>query len=185
MEIYLIRHTTPAIESGICYGASDVDVAAGFDTEVARVKPLLPIQTPDVYTSPLQRCENLAAALFGSNYTKDDRLKEMNFGDWEMLPWDNISRNALRKWADNVVFEHIPGGESYEELYTRSISLLEEVIAKGNDAVFVTHNGVIRCILAYVTDTALVDAFDISMDYGHISHLQVENGEVKVIFSNL
>ena len=185
MEIYLIRHTTPAIESGICYGASDVDVAADFETEAARVKLLLPAKALDVYTSPLQRCEKLAAALFGNGYIKDDRLKEMNFGDWEMLPWDNISRNALRKWADNVVFEHIPGGESYEELYTRSIQLLEEIIEKGNDAVLVTHGGVIRCILAHVTDTALVDAFDIAVDYGRISHLQAENGEVAVIFSNL
>lgn len=185
MEIYLIRHTTPAIESGVCYGASDVDVAGSFDTEVARIKPLLPAKTMDVYTSPLQRCEKLAAALFGSQYTTDDRLKEMNFGSWEMLPWDSISHNALRKWADNVVFEHIPGGESYEELYTRSITLLEEVMAKGNDAVLVTHGGVIRCILAHVTDTALVDAFDIQVDYGRISHLQVENEEIKVIFSNL
>ncbi|NLU94430.1 alpha-ribazole phosphatase [Chitinophaga sp. Ak27] len=185
MEIYLIRHTTPAIESGVCYGASDVDVAASFDTEVARIKPLLPAKPLEVYTSPLQRCEKLAAALFGDVYTKDGRLKEMNFGDWEMLPWDNISRTALRKWADNVVFEHIPGGESYEELYVRSIQLLEEVMAQGKDAVLVTHGGVIRCILAHVTDTALVDAFDISVDYGRISHLQVENEEIKVIFSNL
>ncbi|NLR78582.1 alpha-ribazole phosphatase [Chitinophaga eiseniae] len=185
MEIYLIRHTTPAIESGVCYGASDVDVAASFDTEVARIKPLLPAKSLEVYTSPLQRCEKLAAALFGDTYTKDDRLKEMNFGDWEMLPWDNISRTALRKWADNVVFEHIPGGESYEELYVRSIQLLEEVMSNGKDAVLVTHGGVIRCILAHVTDTALVDAFDILVDYGHISHLQVENEEIKVIFSNL
>lgn len=185
MEIYLIRHTTPAIESGTCYGASDVDVAAGFETEAARLKPLLPPATLDVYTSPLQRCEKLAAALFGNGYTKDDRLKEMNFGDWEMLPWDSISRSALRKWADNVVFEHIPGGESYEELYTRSIQLLEEIIEKGNNAALVTHGGVIRCILAHVTDTALVDAFDIAVDYGSISHLKVENGEAEVIFSNL
>ncbi|SEW02803.1 alpha-ribazole phosphatase [Chitinophaga arvensicola] len=185
MEIYLIRHTTPAIESGICYGASDVDVAEGFDTEVARLKPLLPTQPVQVITSPLQRCEKLAAALYGAAYTTDDRLKEMNFGKWEMLPWDSISKNALSKWADNVVFEHIPGGESYEELYNRSISLLEEVIASQKDTVLVTHGGVIRCILAHVTDTPLVDAFDISVNYGHISHLQEENGEIKVIFSNL
>lgn len=185
MEIYLIRHTTPAIESGICYGASDVDVAGSFDPEAARIKPLLPTSPVEVYTSPLQRCEKLAAALFGNSYIKDDRLKEMNFGNWEMLPWDNISKNALSKWADNVVFEHIPGGESYEELYNRSIAVLEEITATGKDTVLVTHGGVIRCIMAHVTDTPLVDAFDISVDYGHISHLQVENGEVKVIFSNL
>ncbi|MFY0253369.1 alpha-ribazole phosphatase family protein [Chitinophaga sp. 30R24] len=186
MEIYIIRHTTPAIESGICYGGgSDVDVAPSFETEVARLKPLLPTQAVDVYTSPLQRCEKLAVALFGDHYTKDDRLKEMHFGNWEMLPWDQISRNALNRWAENVVFEHIPGGESYEELYTRSIALLDELIIKNRDVVLITHGGVIRSILAHVTDTPLVDAFDLAIDVGRISHLQVNEEGIKVIFSNL
>ena len=30
MEIYLVRHTTPAINNGICYGQTDVDL--NFDT---------------------------------------------------------------------------------------------------------------------------------------------------------
>ncbi|MCW3462046.1 alpha-ribazole phosphatase [Chitinophaga nivalis] len=184
MEIYLIRHTAPAIEAGICYGATDIAVADTFETEAADVKTRLPVITTDVYSSPLQRCQQLATALFGDGFTTDDRLQEMNFGSWEMLPWDDISRSALKRWADNVVFEHIPGGESYAELYTRSIQLLEEIIAKGKDATLVTHGGVIRCIMAYATDTPLADAFDFQIEYGRITHLQVLNDEIKVIFSN-
>jgi alpha-ribazole phosphatase len=185
MEIYLIRHTTPAIESGICYGASDVDVANSFEEEVARIKPLLPSGNFKVISSPLQRCSKLAAGLFGDQFQTDDRLKEMNFGNWEMLTWDMIGKNALNKWAENVVFEKVPGGESYEELFNRSIQILEECVAGGEDTVFVTHGGVIRCILALVTDTPLVDAFDLNVDYGRISHIKSEKGAFSLIFSNL
>ena len=35
MKIYLIRHTQPDVEKGICYGSSDLDVAATFEAEAA------------------------------------------------------------------------------------------------------------------------------------------------------
>jgi len=90
MEIYLIRHTTPAVERGICYGFADIDVAPTFETEAARVKGLLPDKPMDVYASPLQRCSKLATYLFGHTFTTDERLKELNFGDWEMQRWDDL-----------------------------------------------------------------------------------------------
>jgi len=34
MEIYLIRHTTPDVAKGICYGQTDLDVANTFEEEV-------------------------------------------------------------------------------------------------------------------------------------------------------
>ena len=38
MKITLIRHTLVAVETGICYGWSDVGVAPSFETEASRVK---------------------------------------------------------------------------------------------------------------------------------------------------
>nr|WP_295869277.1 alpha-ribazole phosphatase [uncultured Chitinophaga sp.] len=184
MEIYLIRHTTPAIESGICYGFSDIGVADTFETEVAAIKAKLPAGTFDVYSSPLQRCHQLAVTLFGDNIHTDERLKEMNFGAWEMLAWEAIGKEELQVWADDFVQAKVPQGESYEELYTRSMAFIEEIIEKGNNAVLVTHGGVIRSILAHATNTPLVDSFDLKVQYGRISQLQVENGDIKVIFYN-
>ncbi len=37
MEIYLIRHTTPKIAQGICYGQSDLELASNFDDEMASI----------------------------------------------------------------------------------------------------------------------------------------------------
>lgn len=184
MEIYLIRHTAPAIESGICYGFSDIDVAATFEEEAAQIRSKLPAGTFDIYSSPLQRCRKLATTLFGENVTIDDRLKEMNFGAWEMLPWEAIGKEELAAWADDFVLARVPQGESYEDLYTRSMALIEELTGKGKDAVIVTHGGVIRSILAHATNTPLADSFDLKVQYGRISHLQVENGDIKVIFYN-
>ena len=51
MEIYLIRHTTPNIEKGICYGQADLDITETFLEEVEAIKPHLPQKAPDTSKS--------------------------------------------------------------------------------------------------------------------------------------
>ena len=41
MQIYLVRHTTPDIVPGICYGRQDLGLAASFDAEAAAVRSKL------------------------------------------------------------------------------------------------------------------------------------------------
>ena len=54
MKITLIRHTRVAVETGICYGWSDVGVAPSFETEASRVKENISNERFDiVYSSPL------------------------------------------------------------------------------------------------------------------------------------
>ena len=43
MEIYLIRHTTPAVEAGTCYGQADLDVIETFEQEASIIKQYLPL----------------------------------------------------------------------------------------------------------------------------------------------
>ncbi|MBV7533456.1 alpha-ribazole phosphatase [Chitinophaga sp. sic0106] len=184
MEIYLIRHTTPAVERGICYGFTDIDVAPTFETEAARIKGLLPAKPMDVYASPLQRCSKLATYLFGNTFTTDDRLKELNFGDWEMQRWDDLGPDALQKWMDDFVYVRVPNGESYQDLYARAVEILNEVIAKGRDAVLVTHSGIIRALLAHITDTPLEKSFERRTEYGRIACLSVTDNQVNIVFYN-
>ena len=54
MKITLIRHTRVAVETGICYGWSDVGVAPSFETEASRVKENISNEQFDiVYSFPL------------------------------------------------------------------------------------------------------------------------------------
>jgi alpha-ribazole phosphatase len=62
--IYLIRHTTPAVARGICYGQTDLDVTETFSEEAAVIRQCLPGTIGLVYSSPLKRCTLLAKELF-------------------------------------------------------------------------------------------------------------------------
>ncbi|SCC51779.1 alpha-ribazole phosphatase [Chitinophaga costaii] len=181
MRIYLIRHTTPSIPRGTCYGFTDLDLAPTFETEASRLLPLLPTAPLSVYASPLQRCHRLAQFLFPSaTIALDHRLKELNFGDWEMQRWDNLGENALQEWMTDYVHTRVPNGESYKDLYTRSIESLLEIVAAGQDSAIVTHGGVIRSILAYVMNTPLEKSFDTRVEWGRMARLDYDGHTFRV-----
>ena len=97
MNIYLIRHTKPAVESKICYGQTDLPVDASFPQELARIKSIIPQKFDVIFTSPLQRCKTLAHNLNADRIIEDNDLMEINFGDWEMKPYTEITFNEFEE----------------------------------------------------------------------------------------
>ena len=156
MTLWLVRHATPLIKPGVCYGALDVpaDPAATERTAqaLAQVLPLGIV----VKSSTLQRCELLAQALHRLRpdlaYEADARIAEMNFGQWEGQPWDAIGPSALQAWTDDFAHHRAGGGESVHTFMQRVAAawdevgddVLDEAQAARHDTVWITHAGVIR-----------------------------------------
>ncbi len=191
LTIYLIRHTTPAIGKGICYGQSDLDVTASFPEEAAVILQELPgtgEKIGRVYSSPLQRCSKLAARLFPATPVSiHDELKEIHCGDWEMRPWEEIPKAEIDPWMSDFVQVRIPGGESYLDLYGRVISWFNRTIREEGPIAIVTHGGVIRSILSWISSTPLTDSFNVfSLHYGCTIRLRGEGGSFSYeILSNI
>jgi alpha-ribazole phosphatase len=163
-EIYLIRHTTPAVEKGICYGQTDLDVTESFEEEAAGIRECLPDGFASVYSSPLRRCSMLAERLFpGTSLLLREQLMEIHCGEWEMRGWDQLPREAIDPWMADFVNIRIPGGESYIDLHNRVSRCWEEIVAvAGSEPIaVVAHGGVIRSILAGLTGTPLIDSFKV------------------------
>ena len=188
MEIYLVRHTTPAVEKGICYGQSDLDVTESFLNEAAVIQQHLPENIAAVYSSPLQRCTKLATYLYPNHAVQlEDRLMEINCGIWEMKRWDDIPKEEVNPWMEDFVNIRIPGGESYVDLHQRVSNIFEVVQQQPRPSVIVAHGGVIRSILAYITGTHLKDSFNVfSLHYGCVIKITVaENGLNHEVLSNI
>ncbi|MDR2913911.1 MAG: alpha-ribazole phosphatase [Tannerella sp.] len=174
MEIYLIRHTSVDVPQGVCYGQTDVPLKPSFEEEAAIIKKqLLPVSFDAVYTSPLSRCTRLATYCGYPNAERDERLKEMFMGDWEMQVFDEINDPQLQEWYDNYL--HVPtrNGESYQDLLARVSSFFKELVihAKKNNhqkiAVF-AHGGVLLCAQIYVGVIAPTNALQKLPSYGEI-----------------
>jgi len=173
MEIYLIRHTTPKIDKGICYGQSDIDVQNSFEGEVIAIKKNIPtsIENVAVYSSPLIRCKKLAQC-FSKEITFDKRLMEVNFGDWELQPWNAINEDDLNTWMADFVNVAPSNGESYVQLSERVNTAFDAIVKdSGEDKIIVAHGGVIRAIVAKIKQIDLKDSFSIKIPYNHVVKL--------------
>ncbi len=191
MKLTLIRHTRLAITPGVCYGQSDIDVAASFANEAELTKAkIASMQFDAVYTSPLQRCHKLAQALNVGESLQDARLKELHFGDWELQAWDDIARDIFDVWAHDYANKAPPNGESFSQLQLRNIDFINEVFKAGPQANIcaVTHGGVIRSLLAHVLNMPLKGLFRFNIDYGSVTQIEFfdnPNAVPKINFVNL
>lgn len=144
--LWLVRHATPLIETGTCYGRLDV-AADTADTEAAAEALHLALPSgAALVSSPLQRCRQLATALGRRRPTTpirpDKRLAEMHFGSWEGRPWQDIGAAALDAWTADFALHAPGGGETVQAFIDRVAAAMDDV--PDGDTAWVTHAGVIR-----------------------------------------
>ncbi|CAG9257092.1 MULTISPECIES: alpha-ribazole phosphatase [Burkholderia] len=157
MDVVLIRHPAVGVEPGICYGRSDVPLAAPADAGAQAVRAhlsLLGAPLPEqVWTSPLTRCASVAeriAQACGVPLQRDADWQEMDFGAWEMRRWDDIDRAALDAWAADLMHACAHGGESVARFAARVARRADAVARFDRPQWAVTHAGVIRVFAAHV-----------------------------------
>ena len=175
MEIYLIRHTEPDIEKGICYGNSDIGIKLPIEKDIDLILKKIVHKVDVIYSSPLLRCSYLSKKLQAKMQTKlllDERLKELNFGDWEMKKWDSINQTDLMRWMNNYEIESCPNGESYLDLKLRATSFLNELKNLNlKTIVIVSHGGFIRTCISIVCQQSFTESMNQKVDYGCVINL--------------
>jgi alpha-ribazole phosphatase len=188
MDIYLIRHTSVEINNKeICYGYSEVALNKTYVSEAEAIIDKLP---PDI---DCFACSSSNRAIKLANYFKyyyfrddvvpllvDDRLKEMNFGDWEMKAWNDLNQDDLNKWMGDFVNAAVPGGESFTQVYERIRTFLFYLkihpLLKGKEKmVLVAHSGSIRAILCHLNKIPLEKAFtDFNVGLGSMHKVKID-----------
>lgn len=165
MRLYLIRHPQPEVAPGICYGRSDLPLRQPWSASALRAR--LPAGVPLV-SSPLQRCTELAAALT-PEFGIDERLTELDFGDWEMRAWDDIPRAQIDAWSADPLGFRGHGGESVAQMQARvrlALAALE------GDCVWVTHAGVMKLVLAELLALAQDEWLSLRFAHAEITVLE-------------
>lgn len=168
MRLFLIRHPPPAVAPGTCYGATDLPLADDPAFHAAALQPLLPAGAP-IYSSPLTRCRRLAELLHPAPVF-DARIREIDFGDWEMQPWDALDRKLLDAWAADPFHFVPPGGEAVAALRARVAAFLAELPEEAADVILVAHAGVIKVCAAELAGEE--NWFGLRFDYGAVSLIE-------------
>ncbi len=157
MRIALIRHPTPRIAPGICYGRLDVAAEPSADEQTFSNLVSEPgLQSARrVWTSPAVRCRFLAEAIarsLSAPLSVDRRLWELDFGAWEGRAWATIDRADLDCWAASLLTFAPPGGESGAELIARIRKFDVDLRRARQDCVVVSHGGPLKVLHALLLD---------------------------------
>jgi len=182
MKLFFLRHTSLNVDIDVFYGQTDLDVSDRFEEEVKLIQKKIKNFNIDtnsikVYTSPLRRCIKLTNKLT-ENYIVDERIKEMNLGDWEMKKMSSISEKEKLDWENNLLSFKIPNGESNNEFLKRLNSFLEDIFKLNEDALIVCHAGSINGMLSLLTkepfDKMVKNYWEL-IKHGSLSLIELKN----------
>ncbi len=180
MRLALIRHPLPEIAPGTCYGR--LDVPAHPPALAALVRGCLELARPQaVFTSPLARCMAVASTLTAHGWPEpspDQRLAELDFGEWEGRQWSEIGAAELAAWRANLVELSPPGGETVGALARRALAWAQETVANpafGPDATIAifTHAGVIQTLPRMLCEEPLEGFAGTRIDYATLTELHI------------
>lgn len=174
MQLYFVRHTRVDVPSGICYGMQDVPLANTFHQEWEEVKSRLSgIDFECTFSSPLLRCL-LPAKKICEEVIIDERLQEMNFGDWEGKCWDEIfASQEGKRWFGDYLHATCPNGESNDRLTERVQAFINDLPQTSGNILIITHAGVIRAFLVLLCGWMPKKAFDTPIAYGQVIQIEI------------
>lgn len=191
-----MRHPRPDVPGNVCYGRADVlpkedTLEAATRQMCSRVLATLsgarrPVA---IHTSALLRAQRAAERMafeFQVPLLVDERLAEMNFGAWEMRCWDDIARDDLDAWAQDVCGFSPPGGESAREVVLRmnawARALRSRVSSASEVHVAIAHAGPIRLHTATALGLPTTTCLTWPLEFGHLCHLHVaDDGRARLI----
>ena len=182
MKLFLLRHTSLNVDNDVFYGQTDLDVSNSFDDEVKRIiekliKYNIDLENIRTFSSPLKRCVKLAKRV-KEKFQIDDRIKEMNLGDWEMKKMDSISKEKKKEWENNLLNFKIPNGESNKEFLDRLRDFLSDILVYNEDLLIVCHAGSINGIISILTNEPfdeLVKNYWEKIKHGSLSIIELQN----------
>lgn len=152
MSLFVCRHgRTEANRSGLLLGRADPELDEVGRAQAAAIATA--IGSPaTVVSSPLTRCRQTAEA-FGVPVATDERLVELDYGDFDLQPLSEISPEVWAAWRADSDFRP-PNGETLNELGRRVTEVLDEWAERAIDAdvVVMTHVSPIKAAVAWALD---------------------------------
>ncbi len=155
-SIVLVRHAASQ-GSGSFVGQTDVPLSAcGRGQLKELVRKLAKFRFHAVFASDLERTRETAIEAvrqFDLELQIRSGLREMHFGRWQGLSWDQIAKRHPRiadLWLKHFPRQPIPGAEQFAAFKKRVKAELTEIVSahRGRCVLVVTHAGVIRVVLA-------------------------------------
>lgn len=126
------------------------------------------------FTSPQGRAletAHVVAKTLGAAALPDDRLQEIDFGEWQgltRLDIDNLWPHLTDDVCDKTWYLRAPGGERYEQMAARVQAFLDQL---AQPTVIVTHGATSMVLRGLVLGLSQTESFALPHQQGCVYHL--------------
>ncbi len=185
-KLVLVRHgQTEWNVDGKFQGQSNVALTEEGIRQARELAEHFPVQKLDaIYASDLSRARVTAEIVgdyFGLPVQVTRELRELHFGDWEGLSYDEIVSgwpDALENFLQHPDRLRIPHGESFHQLQERAMLVIAKILAAHDDetVLVVAHGAILRTILTAVLHMPLEYLWSIRQFNTAVNILRYDDG---------
>ena len=181
LRLTLVRHaTTPWNEAKRYQGWADPPLSPTGRDEAARLATRFAAERWDMaFSSDLARARETAGIALPEFWAEPDpRLREMGWGDWEGLTYDECMQQdpeRLRAWTADPTSTTPPAGEPLGDFAARIADAISALPPEG-DVLWITHAGVIRAVLATLLGVELTAILGIRISPTGITQAEIFSG---------
>jgi probable phosphoglycerate mutase len=138
-----------------------------------------------IYSSSLTRTLQTAEYISKAKslpIIRTDKLKEINGGDWEDRPWNELQERwpeAYETWDNSPHTHQMPNGESMEEFQKRLVDEVMHILHqnKGKNICIVTHGTAIRALICHFRACSLEEMINVAWcDNTAVTIMDYEDG---------
>jgi alpha-ribazole phosphatase/probable phosphoglycerate mutase len=174
-ELLFLRHAETDMAGAFC-GHSDPELNARGRAQVGElINRLRTEEIGLVYTSDLRRAHTTGMAIaeaFGVGCHVRSALREIDFGRWEGMAWEEIERRDgvyARRWIAEYPRLAAPDGERFHDFERRVLDEVKYLSLEAEAAdcciAVVTHAGVLRTVLCALHGCSEDDAWEQTRSY--------------------
>jgi alpha-ribazole phosphatase/probable phosphoglycerate mutase len=171
--VFFIRHAETDLARTFC-GHSDPPINARGREQIQQlIRELNGEGIECIFTSDLDRAASTARTMsnsLGVPCIERPKLREINFGGWEGLTWQQIQEldeSYARRWSESFPSLPAPGGEAFADFQARVIAEVTEIFKDPHweQVAVVTHGGVMRVFLQAICGLAENEAWELTKTY--------------------
>ena len=137
-----------------------------------------------IYTTTSSRTKDTVkklSKLKSIEIIEKESLKEISFGDFEGLTFDEIKDKYPKEFQDMIEkgYEYkYPNGESLIDSYNRVCIELDNIISNNDDRTILicSHGGTIRNIITYLISNSYKYHWNFKIDNGSVTILEAQDG---------
>ena len=186
VKLILVRHAlTVDNQKSRLSGHIDSSISEEGKEQIDKITNYLKdFDVDKIYTTTSSRTKDTVkklSELKSIEIIEKESLKEISFGDFEGLTFDEIKDKYPKEFQDMIEkgYEYkYPNGESLIDSYNRVCIELDNIISNNDDRTILicSHGGTIRNIITYLISNSYKYHWNFKIDNGSVTILEVQDG---------